>query len=117
MSSDFGLSSSISNGVSSGLSSLIGGLTNNLSSKLAGKLAGGLLGDITSRFDFAALIEQRGRMLQINTALPQLALIPERAVLHEAVSQPFELVVEFNARGQMCRAMSRQLYGRLPDCK
>ncbi|WP_284614301.1 type VI secretion system Vgr family protein [Aquabacterium humicola] len=49
---------------------------------------------LSSRLDFAALIDQRGRLLQMATALPQLALVPERLVMRDAVSQPFELVVE-----------------------
>jgi type VI secretion system secreted protein VgrG len=54
----------------------------------------GPLLELTSRFDFAALIDQRGRLLQMQTALPTLALVPERVVLRDAVSQPFELTVD-----------------------
>jgi type VI secretion system secreted protein VgrG len=32
--------------------------------------------------------------MQMATALPHLALLPERAVMRDAVSQPFELVVD-----------------------
>lgn len=46
------------------------------------------------RLDFAALLDQRGRLLQMETALPKLALVPERLVLREAVGEPFELVVD-----------------------
>ncbi|MCY7314788.1 MAG: type VI secretion system tip protein VgrG, partial [Rubrivivax sp.] len=49
---------------------------------------------LTSRLDFAALLDQRGRMLQLTSALPHLALIPERLVLREAVGQPYEMVLE-----------------------
>ena len=49
---------------------------------------------LLSRLDFTALLDQRGRMLQLQCALPQLALVPERLVLREAVSQPFELVLD-----------------------
>ena len=57
---------------------------------LAGKLADGSL----TRLDFAALLDQRGRMLTVECALPALALIPETMVFREAVSQPFELTVD-----------------------
>ncbi|NRF69454.1 type VI secretion system tip protein VgrG [Aquincola sp. S2] len=63
-----------------------------------GSLISPLLGlaaeSITSRLDFTALLHQRGRLLQMQTALPTLALVPERAVMREAVSQPFELTVD-----------------------
>ncbi|WP_396267987.1 type VI secretion system Vgr family protein [Ideonella sp.] len=49
---------------------------------------------ISSRLDFQTLLDQRGRLLQVHTALPTLALIPERMVMREAVSQPFELVID-----------------------
>ncbi len=54
----------------------------------------GPLSELSSRLDFSALYEQRGRMMQMATALPHLALLPERAVMRDAVSQPFELVVD-----------------------
>ena len=54
----------------------------------------GPLSELSSRLDFAALYEQRGRLMQMATALPHLALLPERAVMRDAVSQPFELVVD-----------------------
>ena len=47
-----------------------------------------------SRLDFAALVGQHGRMLQVETALPTLALIPERMVMHEAISRPFDLKLD-----------------------
>ncbi|BAL95920.1 type VI secretion system Vgr family protein [Rubrivivax gelatinosus] len=47
-----------------------------------------------SRLDFTALLDQQGRMLQLESALPALALVPERMVLQDAVSQPFELVLD-----------------------
>ena len=50
--------------------------------------------DLTSRLDFAQLLDQRHRLLQVHTALPSLSLIPERMVLREAVSQPFELQLQ-----------------------
>ena len=46
------------------------------------------------RLDFEKLLDQHGRMLQVETALPSLALIPERLVMREAVSQPFELTLD-----------------------
>jgi type VI secretion system secreted protein VgrG len=52
------------------------------------------LKSLTSRLDFAALLDQRGRLLQLQCALPALALIPERLVLREAVSQPGEMVLD-----------------------
>ena len=52
------------------------------------------LSELSSRLDFTALYEQRGRLMQMATALPHLALLPERAVMRDAVSQPFELVVD-----------------------
>jgi type VI secretion system secreted protein VgrG len=52
------------------------------------------LGELASRLDFLRLLDQQGRMLQLHTALPHLALIPELMVMREAVSQPFELVVD-----------------------
>lgn len=51
-------------------------------------------GFITSRLDFPALIEQTGRLLQVDTALPELALIPERLAMREALSTPFELTLD-----------------------
>ena len=53
-----------------------------------------LAADVLSRLDFAALLDQRGRMLKVETALPTLALVPERMVFREAVSEPFELVLD-----------------------
>ena len=46
------------------------------------------------RLDFAALLDQHGRLLKMETALPRLALVPERLVMREAVGEPFELVVD-----------------------
>ena len=54
----------------------------------------GPLSELSSRLDFSALYQQRGRLMQMATALPHLALLPERAVMRDAVSQPFELVVD-----------------------
>jgi type VI secretion system secreted protein VgrG len=56
--------------------------------------ASGALKSIASRLDFAALLDQRARMLKLSCALPELALIPERLVLREAVGQPFEMVLD-----------------------
>lgn len=74
----------------------VSALAASLDATVAGLLADPLatLSGLASRLDFAALVEQRGRLLQIATALPQLALVPERAVMREAVGQPFELVVD-----------------------
>lgn len=52
------------------------------------------LTEITSRLDFSPLLQQEGRLLQLDSALPTLALVPERLVLHDAVNQPFELVLD-----------------------
>jgi type VI secretion system secreted protein VgrG len=60
----------------------------------ASNAAGGALKAIASRLDFAALLDQRGRMLKLQSALPELALIPERLVLREAAGQPFEMVLD-----------------------
>nr|MBP6339212.1 type VI secretion system tip protein VgrG [Vitreoscilla sp.] len=49
---------------------------------------------LLSRLDFLSLLDQRGRLLQVHTALPTLALVPERMVMREAVGQPFELVLD-----------------------
>ncbi|HSW04149.1 type VI secretion system Vgr family protein, partial [Aquabacterium sp.] len=81
---------------------------------------GPFISELSSRLDFAALIEQRGRMLQISTALPQLALVPERVLLREAVSQPFELVVDCistSAYFELKRLIGEQMSLRLlqPD--
>ena len=43
---------------------------------------------ITSRLDFAALLDQRGRILQVETALPALALMSERLVLENSALWP-----------------------------
>jgi type VI secretion system secreted protein VgrG len=56
--------------------------------------AAGALKALASRLDFAALLDQRGRLLKLQSALPELALIPERLVLREAVGQPFEMVLD-----------------------
>ena len=53
-----------------------------------------LAADPLSRLNFEALLDQRCRMLKVETALPALALVPERMVLREAVSEPFELVLD-----------------------
>lgn len=52
------------------------------------------LGELASRLSFARLLNQDGRLLQLHTALPTGALIPEVAVMREAVNEPFELVVD-----------------------
>ena len=52
---------------------------------------GAALAQLSSRLDFGRLIDQRHRLLQVHCALPDLALVPERLVLKEALSQPFEL--------------------------
>jgi type VI secretion system secreted protein VgrG len=49
---------------------------------------------LLSRLDFSPLLDQHGRLLQVHTALPTLALVPERMVMREAVGQPFELVLD-----------------------
>ena len=46
---------------------------------------------LTSRLDFARLLDQRHRLMQVHTALPALSLIPEAMVYGEAVGEPFEL--------------------------
>lgn len=52
------------------------------------------LSDLPSRLDFEALLDQHGRLLKVETALPALALVPERMVLRESVNEPFELVLD-----------------------
>ena len=56
--------------------------------------AGTLAPELLSRLDFAALLDQRGRMLKVETALPTLALVPERVVMREAVDAPFEITLD-----------------------
>ena len=53
-----------------------------------------LFGELASRLDFASLLDQQGRLMQLSTALPVLALVPERMVMREAVNEPFELVLD-----------------------
>ena len=65
-------------------------------------------------------IEQHARMLQLESALPELALIPERLVMHEAVSQPFEMKLDalsLSAHVDLGRLIGEQLTVRLlqPD--
>lgn len=61
---------------------------------LVASLTSNPLAALSSRLDFAQLLDQRHRLLQVHTALPALSLIPERMVLREAVSQPFELELQ-----------------------
>lgn len=61
---------------------------------LVSSLAGNSMAALTSRLDFARLLDQRHRLMQVQTALPSLSLIPERMVLREAVGQPFELQLQ-----------------------
>lgn len=61
---------------------------------LVASLASNPLAALSSRLDFAQLLDQRHRLMQVHTALPALSLIPERMVLREAVSQPFELELQ-----------------------
>ena len=56
--------------------------------------SGTFASELLSRLDFAALLDQRGRMLKVETALPTLALVPERMVMREAVDAPFELTLD-----------------------
>ncbi len=44
--------------------------------------------------DFTALFGDEARLLQVRTALPALALLPEQVTMREAVGQPFELVLD-----------------------
>ena len=78
------------------------------------------LTELASRLDFAALISQRGRMLQVETALPTLALIPERLVMQDAISRPFELKLDClstSAHFELKRLVGEQISVRLlqPD--
>ena len=52
------------------------------------------LSTLASRLDFSALLGQQGRMLQVETALPALALVPERMVMKDAIGRPFELTLD-----------------------
>ena len=61
---------------------------------LVSSLAGNPLATLTSRLDFARLLDQRHRLMQVQTALPTLSLIPERMVFRESVGQPFELQLQ-----------------------
>lgn len=61
---------------------------------LVSSLAGSPMAALTSRLDFARLLDQRHRLMQVQTALPALSLIPERMVFREAVGQPFELQLQ-----------------------
>lgn len=54
----------------------------------------GALAGFTSRLDFSALLTQDTRLLRLSTALPELALVPERLSMHEALSQPYELTLD-----------------------
>lgn len=53
-----------------------------------------VLPGLASRLDFSALLTQDTRLLQLHTALPELALVPERLVMREALSQPYELALD-----------------------
>jgi type VI secretion system secreted protein VgrG len=62
---------------------------------LLGSTAGSpIWGAISSRLDFAALLDDHERLLKVSTALPALALLPEHLTLREAVNLPFELVLD-----------------------
>jgi len=67
------------------MSAIIGALSGSISGSIA---------QLASRLDFAALLGDEGRLLKVSTALPALALLPEHLKLREAVSQPFELVLD-----------------------
>ncbi len=74
----------------------------------------------SSRLSFSALLDQQGRLLKLDSALPTLALIPERMVMKEAVGQPFELVIDAlstSAYFELKRLIGEQLSLRLlqPD--
>ncbi len=53
-----------------------------------------LLSDLASRFGFVDLLSQGERLLQMDTALPGAALIPERMRITEAVDAPFEIEID-----------------------
>ena len=53
-----------------------------------------LLSDLASRFGFVDLLSQRQRLLQMDTALPGAALVPERMRVVEAVDAPFEIEID-----------------------
>ncbi len=61
---------------------------------LVSSLAGNPMSALTSRLDFARLLDQRHRLMQVQTALPALSLIPERMAFREAAGQPFELQLQ-----------------------
>lgn len=67
--------------------------TNSIPS-LISALEANPLAALTSRLDFARLLDQRHRLMQVHTALPALSLIPERMVYREALGQPFELQLQ-----------------------
>jgi type VI secretion system secreted protein VgrG len=75
-----------------------------------------LLSSAASRLSFAALLDQHGRMLKVETALPTLALVPERMVMTQALSQPFELVLDClstSAHFELKRLIGEQISVRL----
>ncbi len=80
--------------------------------------AAGLLRDVRLSFDTG--LAQRGRMLQIEHALPGLPLVPERLVMREAIGQPFEMrldALSTSAHIETKKLLGEQLTVRLlqPD--
>jgi type VI secretion system secreted protein VgrG len=76
--------------------------------------------DFSSRLDFLSSLDQQTRLLKLESALPTLALIPERLVMKEAIGQPFELTVDAlstSAYFELKRLIGEQLSVRLlqPD--
>ena len=74
------------------------------------------LAPLTSRLNFVALLDQQGRLMKVDTALPALALIPERMVMTESVNLPFELrldCVSTSAQFPLKRLIGEQISLRL----
>jgi type VI secretion system secreted protein VgrG len=65
--------------------------------------------ELSSRLDFARLLDQRARLMQVQCALPSLSLIPESLVLREAVSQPF--AIELSCLSTSAHFELKQLLG------
>jgi type VI secretion system secreted protein VgrG len=83
---------------------------------LMSSAASSAISSLSSRLSFAALLDQRGRMLKVETALPNLALVPERMVLKDSLSQPFELIldcVSTSAHFELKRLIGEQISVRL----
>jgi type VI secretion system secreted protein VgrG len=89
-------------------------------SAAASLLSGSVAQAITSRLDFLALLGEHDRLLQVRTALPALALLPEALHGVESVNAPgldgfaFELdALSTNAHFELKRLIGEQITVRL----